>query len=423
MTIHTSILLPVRTVLLIIFVAGPDTSGANESSDNLPNPQQEIVESRATLSRLQETVATLEAEEGAYSPELVQAWRNIGDWYLRRNEGLNAAEAFEKALHINKVNLGMQNISQAEIVELLINAYSQVQDWKELEKSFHYLLWLYKRNYEADNDALISVVERVARWYLHAYQVHKGGAALSYLVRADDLFDEAAKTVAARYGADSEQLIRILNTSATINYHIARDVEDVFRMSHRDIREAMIPNKRATPYFNEVAVRAFYFDQSFYKGRRSLKKIVELHKSNLPDSAEDYARSLVYQGDYYLSLNRKWNAMKNYQKAYNALIEHSVDAASIHAIFGQPRRVEPFRIPGTGFDVEGDFPYIDSVVDIPGNGWPRDIKIISTYPDNRSDLRKRGKHKVAATRFRPRFEAAQPVETTNVPMRYRFVHQ
>jgi len=295
-----------------------------------------------------------------------------------------------------------------------------MQDGHGLDRNLNYLLWLYRRNYSDEDDRLVPIIERVGRWYMHAYQLHAAGEAVSFLVKADDLYDEAARNIVRQYGENARQLVSILYRTAIINYQIANDVSDVFIMSHRDIRVAMIPNKRPSPYLNEVAIRDYYFDQSFYKGRRSLNRIISLYESELPGSVLDYAQALVYRGDYYLALNRKWNAMKDNKKAYAVLIEHSVDADDINAIFGLPRRVEPFAIPGNEVPVSSTSRYVDAIVNVPASGWPADIRVIATNPPNDAALSSRGRHAVAAIRFRPRFEDGKPVATKSVPLHYVF---
>ena len=271
-----------------------------------------------------------------------------------------------------------------------------------------------------EDDRLLPVIERVGRWYMQAYQLHSGGDALSYMVKADDLYDEAMNIIISQHGDEAKQTSSILNAAAMVNYQIAYDVNDVFRMSHRDIRQAMILNKRPSPYLNEIAVRDYYFNQSFHKGKRHLARIISVHASGLPGTAQEYAQALVYMGDYYLSLDRKWNAMKNYKKAYATLIEYNVDREGVNIIFGQPRQVEPFIIPGNETPVNAESSYADVVFNVPANGWPGDIVVTATHPQSEANLSVRAKHAVAATRYRPRFEKGKPVASTGVTLRYIF---
>ena len=402
-------------LVLCLYPPFAELFSANEYEQSV-DPSSSI----RSLQKHRENISRLESQHGAYHVELGDALRNLGQWYQSQGYYLKAVEALDRALHISKVNKGMHNLVQVELIELLVESYSALQDWKGLENKLHYLLWIYRRNYTSEDDRLVSMMERVGQWYMKAYQLHRGGEAVSYLVKADDLFDEAAGIIVSQNGEQSRQLVNVLHSTATINYQIANDVNDIFKMSHRDIREAMISNKRGSPYMNEVAVRAYYFDQSFYKGRRSLNRVIDIYKNNLPESAVEYAQALVYQGDFYLALNRKWNAMSNYKKAYEILVEHEADSEDIVSIFGEPRRVEPFNIPGKELASIDQSRYIDAMFDVPSNGWPRDIRIIATRPEDNSELMIRGKHAVAATRYRPRFENGIPVNTERVSLRYVF---
>jgi tetratricopeptide (TPR) repeat protein len=384
---------------------------------------EEAIESSSYHRKLQENqkaITRLESEQGAYSPALREALLELA--YLYRNQGdyLNAGLIFERALHVSKANEGLHELSQVEIVELLIETYSELQNWVELDRNLHYLLWLYRRNYSHEDDRLLPVIERVGRWYMQAYQLHNGGDALSYMVKADDLYDKAMNIIISQHGDEAKQISSVLNAAAMVNYQIAYDVNDVFRMSHRDIRQAMIPNKRPSPYLNEIAVRDFYFDQSFHKGKRHLARIVSIYEAGLPDTVQEYAQALVYMGDYYLSLKRKWNAMKNYEKAYTTLAEHNADTEVINTIFGQPRKIKPFSIPGNEVSVNADSSYADVVFNVPSNGWPRDIVITAIQPQSDTNLSVRARHAVAATRYRPRFENGKPVGSTGVTLRYIF---
>ena len=163
-----------------------------------------------------------------------------------------------------------------------------------------------------------------------------------------------------------------------------------------------------------------YFDQSFYKGKQSLNRIIDIYREGLPGSAVRYAQALVYQGDFYLALSRKWNAMNNYKKAYSVLIEHSVNVKEVKVIFGEPRRLTPFNIPHKESQVLAEARYVEASFNVPKDGWPRDIKIVGTNPEDSHELRTQGRHAIASTRYRPRFEHGKPVTTERVSMRYVF---
>ena len=367
-----------------------------------------------------EEISRLESLKGAYHPQLANTHAQLGAWYQEQGEALKAIDFFERALHVTKVNHGLESFEQAQLVEQLIESYSKVQDWRKVAEKLHYLLWLYRRNLSSTDDRLLAIMQRVGNWYRQAYYLHQGGEALAFLVQADDLVDESLALVEAQSGAHSRQLTSLRHLSSTINAQIARDVKDVFKMSHRDIRQAMIPNKRGNPYMNEIAVREYYFEQSFYKGRRALQKVIDVYKAGLPETALDYAQALAYQGDFYLSLNRKWNAMKNYNMAYDALLEHDADEEDISGIFGEPVRVKPFTIPGYELSQLPGLNYVEVLFDVPSNGWPTNIRVMASQPEADSKLWARGKRVLSATRYRPRFEKGKPVASENISLKHQF---
>jgi tetratricopeptide (TPR) repeat protein len=376
-----------------------------------------------TLFEYNETISELESKHGVYHPSIREILIELGQVHQQQENYIEAAEAYERALHISKVNEGVHDSVQIEIVELLVNTYSNLGYWSDLEKNMEYMLWLYRRNHSKNDEGLVSMIKRLANWYRQSYEYHSAGKAVSYLVKADDLFDEASKLLTEEYSRTSPALIDILHSSAMTNYQIAFEVEDSFRISHRDIREAMIPNKRPNPYLNEIAVRKYYFEQSFHKGKRSLGKIIESYEAELPSTIFEYAQAIVYQGDYYLSLNRKWNAMKNYTKAYSVLTENESNRLFVEKIFGQVRRVKPFRAGPIKEDENEIVAYADVVFDVPSNGWPKNVRVIRTHPLNNTKLIGRGRHAVSALRYRPRFEAGKAVDSEGISLRYYFEKQ
>ena len=139
----------------------------------------------------------------------------------------------------------------------------------------------------------------------------------------------------------------ILYKVAVINHHVAEDVQDPM-LSHREIREAMIPHGRTTPFINETAVRQYYADQSFYKGKRSLKRIVDDYEANLPDTITEYARALVFMGDWLTVQRRVIEGSRMYRTAWAALAEHDAPPG---AGGGTVRRTAAYRAaphPGRG---------------------------------------------------------------------------
>ena len=373
------------------------------------------------IARYEARIAGLEAAEGPHAEELIEARRSLGLLLQQAGEHGRAVKALQGALQSIRVNEGLYSMSQIPIVEAIIDSNVALSARSELRRNYEYLFWLYQRNYGDGNVGLVPVIKRIGRWYFDLYNFSPPNTTVEPLIAADDLYSRALGML------EDDALLRdrvdILYKVAVINHHVAEDVQDPM-LSHREIREAMIPHGRPTPYLNETAVRQYYADQSFYKGKRSLKRIVEDYEANLPGAITEYARALVFMGDWLTVQRRVMEGSRMYRKAWAALAEHDAPPALADELFGEPQPIEQLPIPGEEEPEAGaDSYYADALLDVPESGWPRNIRIQAVHPSEETSLLKRAERGIAATRYRPRYRNGQPVATTDVPLRFIFKHK
>ena len=394
-------------------------TGQSASGQGSPGaPQQQSV------ARYRARIADLEAAEGPHAGELIEARLSLGLLFQQAGNHRQAVVELQDALQSVRVNAGLYSMSQVPVLEAIIDSHVALGARDELRRDYEYLFWLYQRNYGARNAGLVPVIKRVGQWYFDLYNFSPPNTTVEPLIAADDLYSRALDILPE--DTLSPDRIDILYRVAVINHHVAEDVQDPM-LSHREIREAMIPHGRPSPYLNEIAVRQYYADQSFYKGKRSLKRIVDAYEANLPDTLMEYARALVFMGDWLTVQRRVMEGARMYRRAWAALAEH--DAAPAHVdeldeLFGEPQPIEQLPIPGEAEPEAGaDSYYADALLDVPESGWPRNIRIQAIHPSEQTGLLKRAERGIAATRYRPRYRNGQPVATTDVPLRFIFKHK
>lgn len=374
-----------------------------------------------SIARYETRIAGLEGNEGPHAKELIEARRSLGLLLQQAGKHGRAVEALQGALQSIRVNEGLYSMNQIPIVEAIIDSHVALSARSELRRNYEYLFWLYQRNYGDGNVGLVPVIKRIGRWYFDLYNFSPPNTTVEPLIAADDLYSKALGML------EDDALLRdradILYKVAVINHHVAEDVQDPM-LSHREIREAMLPHGRPTPYLNETAVRQYYADQSFYRGKRSLKRIVEDYEAKLPGTITEYARALVFMGDWLTVQRRVIEGSRMYQRAWTALAEHDAPPALADALFGEPQPIEQLPIPGEEEPEAGtDSYYADALLDVPESGWPRNIRIQAVHPPEETSLLKRAERGIAATRYRPRYRNGQPVATTDVPLRFIFKHK
>ena len=404
--------IPARYLLLLlpgIYLPG---SAAEEQVDS--TCQQSII-------RYEERAADLEATEGPHAEELIEVRLSLGLLHQQAGDHGRALEALQAALQSVRVNEGLYSMSQAPVLEAIIDSHVALGARDELRRDYERLFWLYQRNYGERNVGLVPVIKRIGQWYFDLYNFSPPNTTVEPLIAADDLYAKALDILPE--DTLSPDRAHILYKVAVINHHVAEDMQDPM-LSHREIRAAMIPHGRPSPYLNETAVRQYYADQSFFKGKRSLKQVVAAYEQNLPDTIMEYARALVFMGDWLTVQRRVLEGSRMYKKAWAALAEHNAAPAQVDELFGEPQPIEQLPIPGEQEPEHNeDSYYVDALLDVPESGWPRNIRIQAIHPPEETALHKRAERGIAATRYRPRYRNGQPVATSDVPLRFIFKHK
>ena len=381
-----------------------------------PGQEQPGAAQERSIREYEELIAELESSQGAYAGQLVETHLSLGLLHQQAGSHPQALVALKRALQSMRVNEGLNSMNQVTILEAIIDSNVALDARDELRRNYEYLFWLYRRNYGEDSAGLVPVIKRIGKWYYDLYNFSPPSTTVEPLIAADDLYARALKLIPA--DSTPEERIGILYNVAVINYHVAEDVMDPM-LSHVEIREGMIPHGRSTPYVNEIAVRQYYADQSFFRGKRSLNGIIEIYEKDLPATIMEYARALIFMGDWYTVQRRVWDGGRLYQRAWTALVEHDVDPAQIDELLGTPQPIEHLPIPGEAeVQSDADSYYVDALLDVPAGGWPRNIRIQAVHPPEETDLFQRGKRGIAATRYRPRFHDGNPVATSDVELRY-----
>ena len=411
-----------RQYLLPVLLLGiaPSIAPGNDASGTQP-PDPAAPALTRSITRYETRIAELEAAAGPHAAELVEVRQGLGMLHQQAGDHRQAIAVLRDALQSVRINEGLYSINQVAILEAIIDSRVALGARGELRRDYEYLFWLYQRNFGEGNAGLVPVIKKLGQWYFDLYNFSPPNTTVEPLIAADDLYAKALKILPE--DAPPRDRADILYKVAVINHHVAEDVQDPM-LSHREIREAMIPHGRGSPYHNETAVRQYYADQSFHKGKRALKRIIETYEKTLPDGLMDYARALVFMGDWLTVQRRVSEGARLYQRAWTALEEHDADPALVDELFGEPQPIEQLPVPGeTAPQAGADSYYVDALLDVPRSGWPTNIRIQAIHPPEETTLTRRAERGIAATRYRPRFHNGQPVASSDVPLRFVFKHK
>lgn len=395
---------------------GTSAPAAVEAGDGI-EPARSEEEIRRSIEKYRERVNQLQAEHGAYHAQLSEALLSLGLSLSALENHVEAAESFRTALHISRVNHGLHSMEQLPYLELLIQENSSINNQEELYKNYHYLYWLYKRNYGDNDPRLLPVINRVARWHLGNYQTTPDISPYTHLRNAIKLYNKAITIIETHYGEQDPRLIEPLYELALSHYYTAvvADREEEFKMESE-----FRVTTRADYYEKESPIDRIL--ESFYKGKDSLERIVEIYEANPELSPRSYAVALTFLGDWNMLFERPRSALDNYTQAYTLLEEKETDSEAIRNIFGTPQRLPTVPLPDQKRvqpEEEQEISrYAIVSFDVLSNGRARNIRVVESQPADDKGLSRTARRLVAATKFRPRFEDGKPVKTTDVNMKY-----
>ncbi len=376
-------------------------------------------EQKRSIKNYEELISQLEISGGVYQVQLSEVLLSLGSTYQALDLHAEAIVAFERSLHISRVNDGLYNLGQIDMLESMIESNSKLKDWKSLNKNYHNLYWLSKRHYGEDSPELLALIDRIGRWHLKAYELLPNEQSFSHLVDAEDLYNKSVKIIETQNGQHDLRLINALYGIALTNYQIAAQVSnaenfEVIRMGFRnsDRRRAL----------QQEQARQDLISQSYAKGKRAMNRIVEIHANNPILPVDTHAIALTHLGDWFLLFNKRNSAATTYDQAYQLLSNEGFDQQKIDSLFGRPKTLPAIRLPVQNEKdiIDEDPSYVIASFDVSASGKAGNIEIIESNPTDNVSFQRRAKRSIASTKFRPRYENGKPVITTGVSLRYIF---
>lgn len=416
--------------------AASDTPPAEETAAAAQRQQ--------SIARYERQIREREAEHGVYDPATGEYLLSVGLVHQQEGNHSEAVRAFNRALQIKRVNEGLHGAGQVIILEQLLKSNIAAAAWEEVDRNYHQLLWVHKRNYDLGDPRLLPVIDMVGRWKLKAYKEDLlEDSAIKTIGESEKLFSGVIAILQRQYGEHDPRLIDPLYGRALTNYQYAIEVanapQEEFHGAGSPTRTQVIcrtiptPNGGARRICNTIRVPdpTYYASQSRNQDfavaqriatvGRSLKQIVKIHETRPDLPVASHARALAHLADWHLLRGKRMTAYENYKTAYRLLADAGEHEALIEDLFGAPRHLPALRLPLPQVDKKLEEEKKTTTVlasfDVSGNGRPKNIRIIESDPENATSARRKAKKTIRARLYRPRFENGEPVATLNNKIR------
>ena len=423
------------------------------NDENTGQPENPAAESENTINRYRALIQQMETDHGVYHPEIAEALLSLGLAYKAQNNQNEATNSFKRAMQISRVNHGLHSLDQVPYLEFLIQGNWALKSWEELNDNYHYLYWLYKRNYGDNDPRLLPIIDRVTQSQVEIFNSNPDLFTAEALRDREKMLNKAVDIIETNFGKNDTRLIKAYNQLALTNYYMALQTGyfNQYRKYHQMLDRAgprelttrtlvpvavvngkvvyqsvEIPDTRHGAYLKPEVSRKFdLIKNTEINGKLALKQIKKIHDENPELSLYSRALALTHEGDWRL-LYESGKGMKQYREAHELLNQTTNGSEYINQLFGQPRPIPAFlseteEILTQPTEIEEEYPeraYLELSYDVTPIGRVVNVEIISQSPDLDESMVKQIKRYVLNRRYRPRFENAKPVMTKDIKVKY-----
>ena len=340
---------------------------------------------------LQNGIQQLEDGHHRYHRDLVAPLTLLGDTQYQQGAYGDAAESYQRATHISRVNDGLHSPSQIDAVYREARTFTAMGDLAKANEREEYAYNVMLRSYGAYDKRLLAGLFHLAQWYEQTNNIFSARGLYGHAVELIDatMDEQAPELVQALEGLSRSYR---LERFPPIYLGDATEVDGDFRASNASIHSGVV------------------VVNNFSAGEQTLQRLVKLHRDAPAADQGAIINAILDLADWYLLFKKNSRANDLYGHVYNVLTQApAVDAA---AYFGTPKLLhypkprnpdlDPARVgeePLTG--------HVHVAFDVTSQGFVSNLKTVSSQPADVMDFRVRRSMRYA--RYRPALTDGKPV--------------
>jgi hypothetical protein len=358
-----------------------------------------------------EAIDAIESDYGAYGDGLSEQILGLGHVLQSQGRHQEALALLKRGVHLARINDGLYSPQQLPLLQAEIASHIALGQYDDADERQHYMYRVQVRSM-GQGELRAQALMQQAQWQYNAYQLRLGQAGFARLMSMWDLYRLALNDIIEREGENSPDLLPPLEGMLRAQYLIA-DYEPEDEYADAEDFGA----RQQLGRFN--AYRA----QSYDKGSAVILAMYGIEQKQEESQGEETglatARALTMLGDWRLWHEEREKAMQAYGEAIAELNKRDDAQLQIARLFGEPvalpnldgvRQLAEVEEPGLG-DILLEFGVTE-------RGRVVDLERIDDNEDVNQAKANRVMRQLRKTRFRPRFDAGQPVVTEKVVRAY-----
>ncbi len=409
-------------------------------------------ERAADIAAYQESVLELERTGGAFTPGLDQDLLALGTLLQQDGQLTEAQKAFDRALHVNRVNGGLFSMGQIPIIERTIENHLARGDLVAADEQQEYLFYVQRKNFSNRGLDLLPALTRYAEWNLFAFR-----ARLVPTVTPDPLEVATAEPPPP----ENSELMLDFRTGRLITAHqIYQSIINILTINFGDADSRLLNFERQLALTNYLYIATFglegqvdpvaAFSMSstlsstdmidaagrpplgFRQGRDSLQRRVATLESRPDATALELAQAKLDLADWMLLFSKRMGSLEIYQEAWQIMATAGASTAELDVMFNppvpkeipeyvdRPYTRESLQIPADlALEYKG---YIDVQFKLSRFGVPSGVSITSKSLTATPALESILLRKVRRAEYRPRIVDGMVRDNETMQVRFYFTY-
>lgn len=354
----------------------------------------------AAAAEAEQLIDVMQRATTRYDPALTRPLALLGDARLGLGDAPGALEAYDRALHIARINHGLFDPSQVDIVYREAVVHATMGDHATADARHEYAYNVLVRAYGPNHPDIVPGLFARAEWLRARYNVFS----------ARTLYGRAAKIGLREFPTGDARTIRALRgVAATFR-------DERFPPVRVRERPGNAARRSASARYGQISLN------DFSPGEQALIDVVKQLQGRPEATPDVIAVAMLELADWYLLFDKHSRAVPLYQRVWQLF--EATPAGRLDALMEPTPLYLPLPSPpARPEDAASDTPedgIVELAVTVTARGHVADVETLRSEPEGMMDHRVRRAARNA--RYRPTLTDGGPVLTQDVRIEYRFPH-
>ncbi len=345
------------------------------------------------VSDYMNAIDNVEAEYSAYSTELSDLYLGLGKSLYSKQEYEKARQAFQRGMQIQRVNYGLNSLSQSPYLLSIADTESFLGNWDESQEALENLYSINQQAYGANDVRMLPVLDQMLDWYLDSYDERTPKGGYSNLVISERIATKMYSILEKELPLDDPRAPERFRRIGYLQYFIANHIKQ-----HGEPSESGVTFSTGGSASRSEASTSH---MHFRRGKLALEKVVAATTQQEDSSPVEQAEAVAELGDWYLVFGQRFSAAQAYQLAYDVLETAEQPEQARAELFDQPRIINFSMDKDSASDSAPQ--QMEVRMTVSAYGVPKGIEV-----DEDSDISKPQlqalRRNVSNMRFRPRLQ-------------------